>query len=430
MTVRFDAALRDSVAALQKLSAQLSSAGRLVLVRDLFGKLTVLTENEIPLSIKSELHEALTTAAGIFFSGRTVSASEILGPDTILDNSEIYLLNGISILDQGVTIGEFHKPLLMNHPPSPPRATFYGIKGGVGRSTALVALATHLSEQGKKVLVIDLDLESPGISSSLLHDRRPDFGVVDWFVEEAVGNCDEALTAGMVMRSDASSVGDIMVVPAYGSPDGYISKLSRVQLELAGSAALKFGDRLAKMIDELEMSTSPDVVLMDSRGGLHDMAGVAITRLDAHVFLFAGNSAQTWAGYRLLFDHWAQYPVVARHVRTRLQVVASLVPETGREAYLNEVLTRSYDALADTLYEESGPQRPNVFNFDIDASEAPHYPVPIYWSRLFQEWTPLRRDVTGDQIRASYGRFIDYATELLTDERSEAQSEQSDDDVE
>ncbi|HEY1693162.1 MAG TPA: AAA family ATPase [Polyangiaceae bacterium] len=47
-----------------------------------------------------------------------------------------------------------------------PRVTFFGIKGGVGRSTAPVALAKRLAEKGRRVLVVDLDMESPGPTSS------------------------------------------------------------------------------------------------------------------------------------------------------------------------------------------------------------------------------------------------------------------------
>lgn len=38
--------------------------------------------------------------------------------------------------------------------------TFYSYKGGVGRSLALVNIATRLSEFGKKVCIIDFDLRS------------------------------------------------------------------------------------------------------------------------------------------------------------------------------------------------------------------------------------------------------------------------------
>lgn len=39
---------------------------------------------------------------------------------------------------------------------------FYSYKGGVGRSLALANLACLLARQGRKVLILDLDLEAPG----------------------------------------------------------------------------------------------------------------------------------------------------------------------------------------------------------------------------------------------------------------------------
>src|ERR1700719_1352946 len=41
--------------------------------------------------------------------------------------------------------------------------TFYSYKGGTGRSMALANVAWILASSGKRVLVIDWDLEAPGI---------------------------------------------------------------------------------------------------------------------------------------------------------------------------------------------------------------------------------------------------------------------------
>jgi MinD-like ATPase involved in chromosome partitioning or flagellar assembly len=41
--------------------------------------------------------------------------------------------------------------------------TFYSYKGGVGRTLALANIAKRLSEFGKKVCLIDFDLEAPGL---------------------------------------------------------------------------------------------------------------------------------------------------------------------------------------------------------------------------------------------------------------------------
>src|SRR5437879_4694873 len=46
--------------------------------------------------------------------------------------------------------------------------TFYSYKGGVGRTMALANIATLLASWGKKVLVVDWDLEAPGVEHFLV----------------------------------------------------------------------------------------------------------------------------------------------------------------------------------------------------------------------------------------------------------------------
>lgn len=109
--------------------------------------------------------------------------------------------------------------------PRNPRITFYGVKGGVGRSTALVNWAWHLAKQGKRVLVFDLDLESPGLSSSLLPpDHLPDFGIVDWFVEDGVAQAPVVESEMPALSPLAQELaGEIRVIPAYGGKSRVLS---------------------------------------------------------------------------------------------------------------------------------------------------------------------------------------------------------------
>ncbi len=66
--------------------------------------------------------------------------------------------------------------------------TFYSYKGGVGRTMALANIATLLAKWGKRVLLVDWDLEAPGIehfffnSTELrqIHQRK---GLIDLFNE-------------------------------------------------------------------------------------------------------------------------------------------------------------------------------------------------------------------------------------------------------
>jgi len=51
--------------------------------------------------------------------------------------------------------------------PFPYLFTFYSFKGGVGRSMALMNVAYTLAGRGRHVLVVDMDLEAPGLSGFL-----------------------------------------------------------------------------------------------------------------------------------------------------------------------------------------------------------------------------------------------------------------------
>jgi stress-induced morphogen len=55
-------------------------------------------------------------------------------------------------------------------PKKPLVVTFYSFNGGVGRSTALGIVAGILASRNRRVVVIDFDLEAPGISIMLQTD--------------------------------------------------------------------------------------------------------------------------------------------------------------------------------------------------------------------------------------------------------------------
>src|SRR3954447_15767946 len=83
---------------------------------------------------------------------------------------------------------------------TPEIVTFYSYKGGTGRSMALANVAWILAANGKRVLVIDWDLEAPGLHRyfhPFLRDQelvRSD-GLIDFiweYVEQAVSPGDKA----------------------------------------------------------------------------------------------------------------------------------------------------------------------------------------------------------------------------------------------
>ncbi|MEY8199519.1 MAG: AAA family ATPase [Gammaproteobacteria bacterium] len=296
-----------------------------------------------------------------------------------------------------------------------PRVVFFSIKGGVGRSTAMAVTAWFLAQQGKKVLVVDLDLESPGLSSSLLpKNRRPTYGITDWLVEDLVDNGD-SIIEDMYATSELSHDGEIYVVPAYGaSPGDYINKLGRAWMPKLNPPGKPepWHSRLNRLLNQLENKIKPDVILIDSRSGIDEVASSCVTDIGAKlVLLFAIDGEQTWEGYRVLFEYWKQNGS-ASEIRERLQQVGAMIPEIHQQEYFSSINEQSCDLYSETLYDEipAGDSGEDLFNFEKSDSNAPHYPWSIKWNRGFAALSSLRDRVSHIEpieVQSIFGPLVD-----------------------
>lgn len=308
-----------------------------------------------------------------------------------------------------------------------PRIVYFSIKGGVGRSTAMAASAWALAQSGKKVLVLDMDLESPGLSSALLpDDRRPQFGITDWLVEDLVDNGD-AVFNQLIASSTLSRDGDIYVVPAYGRDAGeYVSKLGRVWMpKQNGNARENWSQRLARLINQLESTINPDVILIDSRSGIDEVSSSCVTDLGATlVLLFAIDGEQTWKGYQLLFDYWRRSGV-AEDIRERLQLVGAMVPELGAKEYVDSLREQGCELFTEGLYDEvpSGESLANYWNFGEMDESAPHYPWAIRWHRGFAALKSLHQrfsEIDQDEVNSIYGELINGLNKVTINDNTNA----------
>lgn len=308
-----------------------------------------------------------------------------------------------------------------------PRVVFFSIKGGVGRSTALAATAWHLAQSGKRVLVLDLDLESPGLSSALLPtERQPTYGIADWLVEDLVDNS-AAVFDDMIASSNLSHDGEILVVPAHGArPGEYLAKLGRAwmpKLQVDGRRE-PWSARLLRLLDALEARIQPDVVLIDSRSGLDEIASACVTEMGARlILLFALEGDQTWNGYRMLFEQWLRAGV-AKTIRERLQVVGAMVPELDRVSYQEGLREHAYQIFLDTLYDEIAPAAAgpgpdgtwqvgspgDEWSFDEADETAPHTPWAVNWHLSFAGLRSLQGRlalIDSQEVQLIFGPLLD-----------------------
>ncbi len=287
----------------------------------------------------------------------------------------------------------------------PPRVVFASLKGGVGRSTALAVAAADFARQGKNVLVVDLDLEAPGVGDLLLDEERtPDFGVVDFLVENGIGGVPDSLLDGFVGVSHLTSGGGgrVHVTPALGlkagtSPENVLPKLARAMIENVSDDGkpTSVSEQISSMIQRLADHTGCDVVLIDSRAGLAELAAPAVLALGATVLLFGNAQRQTVKGYRALFAGLKMLAERDRSVgreadwRRKLKAVHSKA--TFDEDVLAEHRDNLYDLFSEEIYDEDvGFDVSSTFSFDIDDVDAPHWPLLIPFNQDLVDFDPVR----------------------------------------
>lgn len=189
--------------------------------------------------------------------------------------------------------------------------TFYSYKGGTGRSMALANVAFILAAAGKRVLVIDWDLEAPGLHRYFRpflidHELASSDGLIDLvdrYASEAVAPRPDgspppadwwhplAEIDDHVLALDFPhfpSGGKIDLLPAGRQTESYGHKVSAFDWQT-------FYDRLGGggFIDAVRerARAAYDWVLVDSRTGVSDTAGICTVQMpDAIVVCFTYNN--------------------------------------------------------------------------------------------------------------------------------------------
>lgn len=203
---------------------------------------------------------------------------------------------------------------------------FYSYKGGVGRTLALANVAHSLAERGKRVVLLDMDLEAPS-----LHDV-PEFALrgedKKGLIEYASSYRKTGKLPGLrsyihkCRRSPGS--GELWLMPAGRIGSDYQQQLGDLAWRRLhpkqGTRPFVDGLRQA-LIDEIK----PHYVLIDARTGLSDVGGLSTHVLADMVVLVFNITPASIEGSVRAFRSFTSEGSRVRFV----QLVASPVPPQG-----------------------------------------------------------------------------------------------------
>ncbi|MCX6924117.1 MAG: AAA family ATPase [Verrucomicrobia bacterium] len=175
--------------------------------------------------------------------------------------------------------------------------TFYSYKGGVGRSLALANTAALLVRRGRRVVLIDFDLEAPGLDSFKEFEcvaGNP--GVVEYVTEFKETNRAPEITRFVhpcELRGPLR--GQLFIMPA-GKKDAHYNAC-RANLSWADLYENHHGEQFVENWKAaLDNHYHPDHVFVDSRTGLTDVGSICTLHLPDLVVMLFGLNEQNVKG--------------------------------------------------------------------------------------------------------------------------------------
>lgn len=363
---------------------------RLVLVWDPAARLRVVVKfdpaTDRPAQRK-ELHDELAERIGTFFSGDVLSHGlkdkSSTGVDHVFDTAWdlahplVDSRDTTRLLDRRRSKEPWYAPAT---PPwsvtdGPPIVTFASYKGGFGRSTALAAAAIGFAEENLRVLVVDLDLEAPGLWSLLPPQHAgaeipaPESGLVDILLDPG-----EALPAIY-----PAQVPGIDVLPAGSVDPSYLEKLARIDYEALVTPHSADGP-LPRVLQRLRDRGDYDLILLDARAGLHDLTGAAVNGTPHLVVLFGRDTDESWAGIDLMLRQIGAARVGMLGGQQDVLLVYAKAPGSvadRSDTTFNDALSRFGDRAHQLMQERSSYYAANGLATDDDFVESDNRHVPV-----------------------------------------------------
>ncbi|MCZ0737715.1 ParA family protein [Phreatobacter sp. AB_2022a] len=396
-----------------------------VFLRDAYGKLTFIILKSLDATIISRLREQAAELSPWVDAENPVADPGDLFDATLSDPEAGYLewvdspgtyYGFVRVIERRIVGQDWLRPPQEPIVEAPPVVVFASHKGGVGRSTALAVSAAALSRAGFNILVIDLDLEAPGLGEMLLKEP-PRFGTLDFFIESGVSEIEDSFFDDLVVPSQLADLGLVHVAPAVGSegnasPQNILGKIARAYVEKSdvNGTVISFLDRTRELVRRLCERNRYDAVFIDARAGLNEATAGAILGLGAEILLFGVDTPQTFAGYRYFLAHLQRFRPEAsgdndwRYRLRMVQAKAQADPKTQAN-----FRTNTYEMFSDTIYDAEEGIEEEAFNFDYEDVSAPHYAWPILGDSNYAEFDPIAKvdQFSSHMYDRTFGPFIE-----------------------
>ncbi len=303
--------------------------------------------------------------------------------------------------------------------------TFYSYKGGVGRSMALANVAVKLSGLGHKTLIIDWDLEAPGLEFYFkeyldLSKIKTKPGIIDILKGDHSTNLKSTKWTDCISTiSIDNATPSIHFISSGSNKDNYYKKVQEFDLDSFFNK-----NKGQSLLYELrnEWLNTYDFILIDSRTGITDYGGICTILLPDVNILFVTTNDQSLTGSEYVFEKAHQIRKQLPYDYENIIFVPILSRYDATEEYqISQDWIKKIDKSLSKLYEKWTPR--NIITEElIQQTSIPYIPYFSYGERLavLEESSSMTRSLSNayENLSALIANNFQYLDDMINNRRS------------
>lgn len=183
--------------------------------------------------------------------------------------------------------------------------SFYSYKGGTGRTLLVANLAVYAARLGRKVVMVDLDLEAPGLAYKFLKSPPNKPGLLEWLLASNRPDLKE-MAVRLPVHNTFNAGGALWMIGAGPPPSiAYLGGVRRLQSTAFADDSTR---AIAGMLDlrvEIAEKLQPDFLFLDARTGISNNNAITTRVLADDVVALTLNTPEQLEGTRIVLQSLA-----------------------------------------------------------------------------------------------------------------------------
>ncbi|MBE5459422.1 KGGVGR-motif variant AAA ATPase [Mycobacteroides abscessus] len=226
--------------------------------------------------------------------------------------------------------------------------SFYSYKGGTGRTLLVANIGVYAARLGLSVVMVDHDLEAPGLAYKFMTTPESKPGVLEWLSGGRQPEITD-MVQEIPLTWRFNEGGRLQLIGAGPPPsNAYLRGVRMLQSTIFADDGRQGVAGMLTLQETIRRELNPDLLLLDARTGITNTNAITTRVLADDVVALTINSPEQLEGTRAVLRTLPRNKPRQQQGQLGLHVIVSRVQEPERGVQDNEISPRD-DAIADEV---------------------------------------------------------------------------------